>query len=242
MGWTWVCSCCCTRWPGGQRWLPTLWPRYVPASPPTSRTGIFTFEAAREGKHLRQAALYAGLWALNVPLATGLLALFLVLGHAGGCRQVCGRRFLCRAQLLGEWQVHLHVGPQSLLFPGHHQGNRTVHEKRPLVSGFSRCDGIAARHRGGSNGVWPLASELARGTVDQGAGSFRRVSVLPGRLHRDRWLCRETGTSRLRNRFGASGHCNRCSGRRYLAAVGRRALPGCFTVLGASRAGAAFPA
>ena len=40
----------------------------------------FTFEAAREGKHLRQAALYAGLWALNVPLATGLLALFLLAG------------------------------------------------------------------------------------------------------------------------------------------------------------------
>jgi len=39
----------------------------------------FTFEAARNGKHLRQAALYAALWALNVPLATGMLALFLVL-------------------------------------------------------------------------------------------------------------------------------------------------------------------
>ena len=38
----------------------------------------FTFRAAREGKHLRQAALYAALWALNVPLATGLLALFLL--------------------------------------------------------------------------------------------------------------------------------------------------------------------
>ncbi len=40
----------------------------------------FTFEAARRGAHLRQAAMYAGLWALNVPLATGLLALFLLLG------------------------------------------------------------------------------------------------------------------------------------------------------------------
>ena len=40
----------------------------------------FTFEAARDGKHLRQAVLYAALWALNVPLATGMLALFLVLG------------------------------------------------------------------------------------------------------------------------------------------------------------------
>ena len=40
----------------------------------------FTFETARDGKHLRQAALYAALWALNVPLATGMLALFLVLG------------------------------------------------------------------------------------------------------------------------------------------------------------------
>lgn len=39
----------------------------------------FTFAAARDGKHLRQAALYAALWALNVPLATGLLALFLML-------------------------------------------------------------------------------------------------------------------------------------------------------------------
>lgn len=40
----------------------------------------FTFDAARHGAHLRQAALYAGLWALNVPLATGLLALFLLPG------------------------------------------------------------------------------------------------------------------------------------------------------------------
>lgn len=40
----------------------------------------FTFEPARHGKHLRQAAMYAGLWALNVPLATGLLAMFLLLG------------------------------------------------------------------------------------------------------------------------------------------------------------------
>ena len=40
----------------------------------------FTFEVAREGKHGRQAVLYVALWSLNVPFATGLLALFLVLG------------------------------------------------------------------------------------------------------------------------------------------------------------------
>ena len=38
----------------------------------------FTFEAARDGKQLRQATLYAALWALNVPLASGTLALFLL--------------------------------------------------------------------------------------------------------------------------------------------------------------------
>ena len=40
----------------------------------------FTFEAARGGNQARQAVLYVALWSLNVPLATGLLALFLLLG------------------------------------------------------------------------------------------------------------------------------------------------------------------
>ena len=40
----------------------------------------FTFEVARAGKQARQAILYLGLWSLNVPLATGLLAFFLLLG------------------------------------------------------------------------------------------------------------------------------------------------------------------
>ena len=40
----------------------------------------FTFEAAREGKQTRQAVLYVVLWSLNVPLSTGLLAFFLLLG------------------------------------------------------------------------------------------------------------------------------------------------------------------
>ena len=40
----------------------------------------FTFDAARGGNRARQAVLYVALWSLNVPLATGLLALFLVLG------------------------------------------------------------------------------------------------------------------------------------------------------------------
>ena len=39
-----------------------------------------TFEAAREGKQARQAVLYLALWSLNVPLSTGLLAIFLLLG------------------------------------------------------------------------------------------------------------------------------------------------------------------
>ena len=50
------------------------------------------------------------------------------------------------------------------------------------VSGCSLCGRGAACHRHGSNGAWPLASELARGAGDQGAGSFGRVSVFPGRL------------------------------------------------------------
>lgn len=40
----------------------------------------FTFAVARAGGQARQAVLYVALWSLNVPLATGLLALFLVLG------------------------------------------------------------------------------------------------------------------------------------------------------------------
>lgn len=39
-----------------------------------------TFEAAREGRQARQAVLYVALWSLNVPLSTGLLALFLLTG------------------------------------------------------------------------------------------------------------------------------------------------------------------
>ena len=39
-----------------------------------------TFEFAAQGKVARQAAMYAALWALNVPLATGMLALLLMLG------------------------------------------------------------------------------------------------------------------------------------------------------------------
>ena len=38
----------------------------------------FTFETARHGQLGRQALLYAGLWVLNVPLANGLLATFLL--------------------------------------------------------------------------------------------------------------------------------------------------------------------
>ena len=38
----------------------------------------FTFEAARGGDQARQAVLYVVLWSLNVPLATGLLAFFLM--------------------------------------------------------------------------------------------------------------------------------------------------------------------
>ncbi len=40
----------------------------------------FTFETATEGRHGRQAVLYIALWSLNVPLSTGLLALFLLFG------------------------------------------------------------------------------------------------------------------------------------------------------------------
>ena len=40
----------------------------------------FTFESARGGNQARQAVLYVALWSLNVPLATGLLALFLLPG------------------------------------------------------------------------------------------------------------------------------------------------------------------
>ena len=40
----------------------------------------FTFSVARGGNQARQALRYVALWSLNVPLATGLLALFLALG------------------------------------------------------------------------------------------------------------------------------------------------------------------
>ena len=40
----------------------------------------FTFGVARAGKTGRQAVLYAALWALNVPMATGMLAFFLSFG------------------------------------------------------------------------------------------------------------------------------------------------------------------
>ena len=40
----------------------------------------FTFESARGGNQARQAVLYVLLWSLNVPLATGLLAVFLLPG------------------------------------------------------------------------------------------------------------------------------------------------------------------
>ena len=40
----------------------------------------FTFETARGGSQARQAILYVLLWSLNVPLATGLLAVFLLPG------------------------------------------------------------------------------------------------------------------------------------------------------------------
>ena len=39
-----------------------------------------TFEVAVQGQVARQAALYTALWVLNVPLATGMLALLLMLG------------------------------------------------------------------------------------------------------------------------------------------------------------------
>ncbi|MDE0273922.1 MAG: GtrA family protein [Gammaproteobacteria bacterium] len=39
-----------------------------------------TFEVAMQGRVARQAALYSALWVLNVPLATGMLALLLMFG------------------------------------------------------------------------------------------------------------------------------------------------------------------